>query len=420
MKVAIVTGRAAGIGAAWRAGSTPTVGRSSSETSTPTRSRSRGGARTRCGAGAPRRARPRRLARRGRRSPRRPATWQRSSTARPAPTSAICSRSRRRSGTTCSRRTCVVRSSASRPSARSCARRGDGRIVNIASDSAFRGRGVTGAHYATSKAGLLALTRRAAAALAPAGVTVNAVAPGTIDGETVRELAGDRVDELAAEIPAGRLGRPEEIAALVAWLLSRRGLLRQRRHAARRRRGRPLAALGAAVTGSPDLDIRRRQPVSLCDGHTKPTAGLTESTLTSPVRKPTRMSFERAHNATSRADQTTVRRANLGVVLQQIAAGEPRSRARVAADTGLTRGTVSSLVGELIELDLLRETSDDGRSGSRGPPRADARVGRSRRGDRARGQRRLSRGLRRGSDGGGPLRAARAHRQPALVARARC
>jgi 3-oxoacyl-[acyl-carrier protein] reductase len=98
--------------------------------------------------------------------------------------------------------------------------RGGGRIVNIASDSAFRGRGVTGTHYATSKAGLLALTRRAAAALAPSGVTVNAVAPGTIDGETVRELAGDRIEELANDIPAGRLGRPEEIAALVAWLLS--------------------------------------------------------------------------------------------------------------------------------------------------------------------------------------------------------
>lgn len=98
--------------------------------------------------------------------------------------------------------------------------RGNGRIVNIASDSAFRGRGVTGAHYAASKAGLLALTRRAAAALADAGVTVNAVAPGTIDGETVRELAGDQIEELAADIPAGRLGRPEEIAALVAWLLS--------------------------------------------------------------------------------------------------------------------------------------------------------------------------------------------------------
>jgi 3-oxoacyl-[acyl-carrier protein] reductase len=98
--------------------------------------------------------------------------------------------------------------------------RGEGRIVNIASDSAFNGRGVTGAHYAASKAGLIALTRRAAAALADAGVTVNAVAPGTVDGPTVRELAGDRLDELAGEVPLGRLGRAEEMAALVAWLLS--------------------------------------------------------------------------------------------------------------------------------------------------------------------------------------------------------
>ena len=80
------------------------------------------------------------------------------------------------------------------------------------------------------------------------------------------------------------------------------------------------------------------------------------------------MSFERAYSATSRADQTTVRRANLGVVLQQIAGGEPRSRASVASETGLTRGTVSSLVGELIELDLLRETGEDERSGRVGRP----------------------------------------------------
>jgi NAD(P)-dependent dehydrogenase (short-subunit alcohol dehydrogenase family) len=50
-------------------------------------------------------------------------------------------------------------------------------------------------------------------------VTVNAVAPGTIDGETVRELAGDHIEKIAAAVPAGRLGRPEEIAAVVAWLL---------------------------------------------------------------------------------------------------------------------------------------------------------------------------------------------------------
>jgi 3-oxoacyl-[acyl-carrier protein] reductase len=97
---------------------------------------------------------------------------------------------------------------------------GGGRIVNVASDSAFRGVGVTGAHYAASKAALITLTRRAAAALAASGVTVNAVAPGTLDGETVRELAGDRLPELAAAVPLGRLGGLAEAAAVVAWLLS--------------------------------------------------------------------------------------------------------------------------------------------------------------------------------------------------------
>jgi 3-oxoacyl-[acyl-carrier protein] reductase len=98
--------------------------------------------------------------------------------------------------------------------------RGAGAIVNVSSDSAFRGVGITGAHYAASKAALITLTRRAAAALAPAGVTVNAVAPGTIDGETVRELAGDRLDELAAASPLGRLASPAEVAGIVSWLLS--------------------------------------------------------------------------------------------------------------------------------------------------------------------------------------------------------
>ena len=98
--------------------------------------------------------------------------------------------------------------------------RGGGRIVNVASDSAFRGVGVTGAHYASSKAALITLTRRAAAALAGSGVTANAIAPGTLDGETVRELAGDRLDELAADVPLGRLGGLGEVAGVVSWLLS--------------------------------------------------------------------------------------------------------------------------------------------------------------------------------------------------------
>ena len=49
---------------------------------------------------------------------------------------------------------------------------------------------------------------------------MNAVAPGTVDGETVRELAGDRIEALAADVPTGRLGRPERDRCAVAWLLS--------------------------------------------------------------------------------------------------------------------------------------------------------------------------------------------------------
>ena len=59
-----------------------------------------------------------------------------------------------------------------------------------------------------------------------------------------------------------------------------------------------------------------------------------------------------------RADQSTVRRANLGVVLRDILAAGACSRADVAARTGLTRGTVSSLVGELVDLGFVRETGE--------------------------------------------------------------
>ncbi len=80
------------------------------------------------------------------------------------------------------------------------------------------------------------------------------------------------------------------------------------------------------------------------------------------------MSFDRARSGTTRADQTTVRRANLGVVLQHVARSGARSRARIAAESGLTRGTVSSLVSELIDLQLVRETGEDERPGGVGRP----------------------------------------------------
>ena len=80
------------------------------------------------------------------------------------------------------------------------------------------------------------------------------------------------------------------------------------------------------------------------------------------------MSFERNQNPAARADQTTVRHANLGVVVRHLADLGPRSRARIAEETGLTRATVSSLVAELIELDLVREAGEEKASGRVGRP----------------------------------------------------
>jgi 3-oxoacyl-[acyl-carrier protein] reductase len=97
---------------------------------------------------------------------------------------------------------------------------GRGRIVNLASDAAFAASGASGPHYAASKAAVLAITRRAATELAAHGVTVNAIAPAAIDGPLAREVLRDRLDEKLGDIAVGRLGQPEEVAALVSFLLS--------------------------------------------------------------------------------------------------------------------------------------------------------------------------------------------------------
>lgn len=98
--------------------------------------------------------------------------------------------------------------------------RGAGRIVNLASDAAFAASGGSGVHYAASKAGVVALTRRAATEFAPHGVTVNAIAPASIDGPLARDVLRDRLTEKLGDIPVGRLGRSEEVAALFSFLLS--------------------------------------------------------------------------------------------------------------------------------------------------------------------------------------------------------
>jgi 3-oxoacyl-[acyl-carrier protein] reductase len=89
-----------------------------------------------------------------------------------------------------------------------------GRIVNISSVAGVMGnRGQV--NYSAAKAGLIGATKALAQEIARKGVTVNAVAPGLIDTEMA---AGAPVDELLRRIPARRLGKPEEVAALVAFL----------------------------------------------------------------------------------------------------------------------------------------------------------------------------------------------------------
>ena len=88
-----------------------------------------------------------------------------------------------------------------------------GRIVNVTSGAA-RGAGAIGPHYNASKAGMEGLTRGYAARLVKEGVTVNSVAPSLID----TDMMSGRTD-LAARIPLGRLGHPEEVAQAVLMAL---------------------------------------------------------------------------------------------------------------------------------------------------------------------------------------------------------
>jgi 3-oxoacyl-[acyl-carrier protein] reductase len=97
-----------------------------------------------------------------------------------------------------------------------------GRIVNISSISALGNRGQS--NYAASKAGIQGFTKTLAIELGKFGVTVNAIGPGFVDTEMTRGIAertGIPFDDIAAtyakDIPVGRVGKPEDIAAVVSF-----------------------------------------------------------------------------------------------------------------------------------------------------------------------------------------------------------
>jgi len=97
--------------------------------------------------------------------------------------------------------------------------RQSGRIVNIASIAGKEGN-PTLVPYSTAKAGVIGLTKALAKEVATQGIVVNAVAPAVIGTELLQQMERSTVDMLVAKIPMGRVGKPEEVAALVAWLSS--------------------------------------------------------------------------------------------------------------------------------------------------------------------------------------------------------
>ena len=100
--------------------------------------------------------------------------------------------------------------------------KGWGRIINISSVNGEKGQaGQT--NYSAAKAGMHGFTMALAQELASKGVTVNTVSPGYIGTDMVKAIRPDVLEKIVGGIPVKRLGKPEEIASICAWLASEEG-----------------------------------------------------------------------------------------------------------------------------------------------------------------------------------------------------
>ena len=95
----------------------------------------------------------------------------------------------------------------------------DGRIVNVASIAGKEGNPMAGA-YSASKAAVIALTKAVGKDLARTGVIVNCVAPAVIETPILDGISEEHIGYMVERIPMGRMGEPEEVAALICWLAS--------------------------------------------------------------------------------------------------------------------------------------------------------------------------------------------------------
>lgn len=96
-----------------------------------------------------------------------------------------------------------------------------GRIVTVSSINGLRGK-FGQSNYAASKAGVVGLTKSLAKELGPSGINVNSVAPGIVRTEMTAGLPPDVLEKAVAESVLGRMGEPEDVASVVAFLLSDR------------------------------------------------------------------------------------------------------------------------------------------------------------------------------------------------------